>query len=270
MNDPHVDSLTYRLEVPVTGSASVSFDRAPPADFDTPVGRVHVGNQVAHVTPAEHFRTDEEARTATEPFLRAWELSSALALGRPAMRFVFDGATVIDRDPTPGQGEARLVGVAHMTADASLLVQPAAYPAPPADFEVSPLVEAMWLQYQGHLEGRERLTAMAYLCLTLLEDDAGGGHKKTAAKFGIHPGVLDYLGYLVSVVGDVRTARKWKGLREKRPHTGEEEEWIRRVVSAIIRRAGEVAANPSAGRTVLTMSDLPRLSNYPRQRTPKT
>lgn len=127
---------------------------------------------------------------------------------------------------------------------------------------MSPDVDTMWHRYEGYLEGREPLAAMAYACLTLLEASAGGRDRArngAANRYRIEVDVLQTLGRLSSSVGDKETARKFKGLSERRPHTGAERAWMEAAVKALIRRAGEWAFDPGASRPQITMSDLPKL-----------
>jgi hypothetical protein len=99
---------------------------------------------------------------------------------------------------------------------------------------------------------------MAYFCLTVVEERAGG-RDKAAGRYAIEPNVLKTLGRLTSTVGDDKEARKAKGRTERRPHTGAEKAWIEAAVRALIRRAGEWASDPRASLPQIIMSDLPRL-----------
>ena len=103
--------------------------------------------------------------------------------------------------------------------------------------------------------GREPLQTMAYFCLTVLQ--MHGGRAGAAARFGISQGVLATVARLSTEAGDVATARK--ASPQLRALTAEEQGWLEAAVKAMIRRAGEVAAAPSAPRSQLTMSDLPAL-----------
>ncbi len=49
----------------------------------------------------EHYPSERTARISVEEYLRAWEIDVALQRNRASLRFVFDGAKVIDRDPPP-------------------------------------------------------------------------------------------------------------------------------------------------------------------------
>jgi hypothetical protein len=71
--------------------------------------------------------------------------------------------------------------------------------------------------------------------------------------------VLDRLGDLTGDVGDLSGGARKAHLKESRPHTDAELGWIEEVIQALIRRAGEYAADSNAQRTRLTMDDFPAL-----------
>jgi hypothetical protein len=256
MRDPHVASLRYRL---VPGE-TVTFDCPPPVERETGPFRVRLEDGVATFEMLEHHASEETARRCVEEYLRAWEIDVALRSGRAEVRFEFEDADIIDRDPPP-PGTGVVIYAKTATAKAHIAaahVTRSRYPEPPRAFVVSPDVETMWRRYEGYLEGREPLAPMAYFCLTVLVASAGG-RKKAAEKYVISRSVLSSLARLATEVGDERTARKFDHLKDQRPHTGAEKAWIEAAVKALIRRAGERASNPGASLPEFTMSDLPKL-----------
>jgi hypothetical protein len=117
----------------------------------------------------------------------------------------------------------------------------------------------MWKRYEGYSNGRELLLSMASFCLDVLERSSGYSRKRAAKRHKIEFAVLDKLGQMAANLGDNTTARKLSAQSELRPLTPQEERWVRAVVLAMIRRAGEVAANPQQDLPKLTMVDLPVL-----------
>ena len=121
-------------------------------------------------------------------------------------------------------------------------------------------VETLWQRYNNYLDGKEPLPAMAYFCLTLIENKAGGKKKReSAAKlFLIDEEILSTLGNLTTNRGDPKTARK---VPEKGKNmialSNNEEKWIKAAVKILIRRMGELANIQSA--QPITMSDLPKI-----------
>ena len=259
MKDPHVAALRYRVVLAET----VSFDQPPPVERETEAFRMRLADGVATFEMVEHHASEESARRCVQPYLQAWEIDVALRFGGPEISFEFEGADVIDRSPPPpGAGQvihAKAAMAAAGALDATVHVTRRHYPEPPQGFVWCPDVETMWHRYTGYLDGRERLTNMAYACLTVLEASAGG-RKKAAEQYGISDRVLRELGRLTTKIGDKETARKFTDLDECRPHTRAEEAWIEAAVRALIRRAGEWASDSTARLPRLTKSELPKLS----------
>jgi hypothetical protein len=267
MNDPHVESLQYRID-----AVAVEYQTPPPVTVQRPEFRILVSSNRAVVEMIGHTATEEDARTLIEPYLRAWEIWAAANdrhSGVP-MIFVFEGAEIVDRrpDPTPGSvsGAARLSrGVRRVPASISVTVVATAYPSAPQGFEASPDVEVMWLRWNLYRQGREPLASMAYFCLTVIEASVRGkvgrGERNAAAgMYGIGRDVLDRLGELVSVAGAASERRKQaesaKGQKVD-PYKQEEIRWMEAVVKALIVRIGERAFDPSQAFTPLTKSDFP-------------
>ena len=91
--------------------------------------------------------------------MRNWEFVVGLARGPNAFTLSFDRSETVDRNPPPGP--PRL--------SAHAFPQP-----PPAAIKRSPDIDSMYQHYLRHLGGGEQLPAMAYFCLTKLEQMAGG------------------------------------------------------------------------------------------------
>src|SRR6476469_10092983 len=95
MRDPHVDWLSYRLE----SSPTTLFDNPPAIERDTLQFRLSLCDGTATFHLKEHYSTVEEAKNSIAPFLRAWEIDFGLATRPGEMRFLYEDARVIDRDP---------------------------------------------------------------------------------------------------------------------------------------------------------------------------
>lgn len=257
MRDPHVVSLRYKLETVPT----VTFNNPPPVKVETDAFLLCLENGRAFVEMKEHFAAVEAARSAVDPYLHSWELDVALRFGRQEIRFTYEDAEVIDRNPPPpGSPQviqlSAVISATSSSGTATLTVARREYPFPPKHFRANPDVDTLWHRFDGYNQGREPLLAMAYFCLTLLEARAGG--RKNAGKlYRVHKDVLSKLGELTASTGDERTARKLKETSALVPLAPTETRWIEAAVKAIIRRVGEIDANPSLD--VLAMSDLPTL-----------
>ncbi len=256
MTDPHVVALIYRVEHRPT----VSYDKAEPLQHDGPSFRIRVKGGRATFEMKEHHATVEAAREAVKPFILAWELAAGLEQGPDEIRFVFEDAEIIDRDPPPGV-------VIHVPTDhislqdyaPTIHVGRSRYPSPPAGLAVSPDVRSMYERYCGYRQGKEPLAAMAYFCQTVLEASAKGnrGQRRAAAKkYRIDLAALSTLGRLAAKKGG-SGARKAEGTGAD--FSNEEVKWIEEAVKAIIRRVAEVAHDPSRSLKTITMADLPPL-----------
>jgi hypothetical protein len=256
MRDPHVEALRYRLELT---TKDVTFDNPPPVKWETDAFRTHLADGVLNVEMKKHFASLDAARAVVEDFFRAWEIDAALSYGRRYIRFIFENAQLIDRDPPPpGTPQVVQVSTVSMKVHAFLTgiaVTQQQYPEPPRRFRTSPDVETLWQRYEGYLEGREPLLAMANACLTLFEAGAGGRRIEAVRKYNISRRVLRKLGNLASKRGDEKTARKFRSGSTPSPLTPAEITWVEAVVKAIIRRVGEYNSTTSLPK--ITKNDLP-------------
>jgi len=261
MRDPHVVALRYRL-VP---TETISFDQPPTVERDTEAFQIRLADNIVTFEMLEHHASEESARERVEPYLRAWEILDALDKGRPEMSFEFEWADVIDRDPLPpGVGQvihAKAAMAAAGALDATLHFTRSQYPEPPDRFVLSDDVKVMWGRYNAYLNGEERLDAMAYACLSKLEERAGR-REQAAKQYNISSKVLNELGRLTTEVGDEQTARKYRGRKERRSYTRAEQTWIKAALRAVIRRAGQWAYDSEAQWPKLTMNDLPKLPSF--------
>lgn len=259
MNDPHVESLRYRLEL----GPDVKFEAPPPLTHETPAFRIDLKDGTLTATMNEHHPDEKSARNVVEPFLRAWEIDVALRDGRSELHFAFESAETIDRVPTPSAASMTLHGVCTagkmgFASRTKLTLKRARYPDPPIRLTVTPPLEAMWYRYERCQAGREQLLPMAYFCLSVFQHSAEG-RGNAARRYCVHRDVLDRLGELTSECGDLATARKVNAASALRPLTTLEEAWIQDVLRILIRRMGEYAADSRATLKPITMRDLPRL-----------
>lgn len=262
MNDPHVDSLRYRLKT----DKSLEFADPPPLTTETSNLRLRLERNVVTVWPKTHYSSAEDAQEAVEPYLRAWEISEAVRRGRQKFRFEYQSAEVVDRAPSSDIARTARHVVSNFDTVRSIsraVERSSSYPGPPQSFVVSPDVDTMWQRYEQCVQGREPLLSMAYFCLTVLETSArsvpgkGNNRDKALRIYAIQDKVLDKLGELTARLGDDGTARKAGGAG--RPLTSSEGDWIERCVRALIRRVGERAADPQGQFDRITMADLPKL-----------
>jgi hypothetical protein len=257
MRDPHVFSLHYRLE---TGP-QLAFNDPPPVEKETDAFSLRLANGQLRIEMKDHFATAEAARLEVEPFLRSWEIATALQHGANAIRFVFERAEMRDREPSPPGASV----IQPMAAEAVLVgylavhrVTRRQYPDPPEAFVAVPDVLAMWERYEAFVTGRgDLLTNVAWWCLTTIERNSGG-RARASARYAISDHVLVAL-HRLAHVGDEKTARKRFAGQELRRHSPAETAWMEAVVKRIIQRVGELASDPAGKWPKLTMADFPNL-----------
>jgi hypothetical protein len=261
IHDPHVIALHYRLE---TGP-QLTFRNPPPLEHDTSTFTLLLAEGLLRVEPKNHFGTAEEARVAVGPYLRSWEIATAFRDGPGAIRFAYEWAEVIDRAPAPSRGGATGPGLgdALILMGEETLVHLARdrYPEPPDRFQASPEVLALWHRFEQYLASPMQLAAMAHYCLTTLEQSVGGkeARQDAAARYAIDLAVLQQLGQLAAARGASPPARQGPAGEEFRRYTQGEIAWMEAVVTRLIQRLGEWAADPTAHWPLLTMNEFPEL-----------
>jgi hypothetical protein len=97
MRDPHVVALRYKVETTPT----ITFNNPPAVEAEASAFRLRLENDEVTIELKEHFPSIEAARIAVDSFLRSWELDIVLRFGRQEIKFAFEDADVIDRDPPP-------------------------------------------------------------------------------------------------------------------------------------------------------------------------
>src|SRR5215213_3518449 len=218
--DPHVVSLRYRIEPP----EDVTFgDDTGPIERELDAFRLSVTHETATAHMKNHHATEEGAREVVEGYLRTWEIYEAVRPKGCGVKFSFEEAEVVDRDPPPIYATVRAVPAIGSDTRAEVVCE-LRFPDLPEAFAISSDVEVMWTLYEGYLLGRDRLLPMAYTCLTRFKYGAGND-KEAASRYRVSKNVLKQLGRLSSESGDDTTARKWDSRHAHQPLTDIEREW---------------------------------------------
>ena len=252
--DPHVVSLRYRIDSP----EGVTFgDDNGPIEREFDAFRLSVTHETATAHMKDHHATEDRAREVVEGYLRPWEIYEAVRPRGCGVKFSFEGAEVVDRDPPRIYATARAVPTigSHVWAE---VVRELRFPDLPEAFAMSSDVEVMWTLYEGYLLGRDRLLPMAYTCLTRFKYGVGN-NKEAASRYRVSRNVLDKLGTLSTTSGDETMARKWVSGRPPQPLTDREKEWVEDAIRLLIYRAGQYASDRDGEWPKITMKDLPRL-----------
>jgi hypothetical protein len=113
----------------------------------------------------------------------------------------------------------------------------------------------MYQRYKFFRQGKEPLTSMAYMCLTVFEASAKNDRNNAGKKYNVSHNVLNKLAAMCAK-GDEFEARKVPKEGIYDPIKPEEREWIIRAIKILIRRAGEWAYDPEAPLKKITMADI--------------
>jgi hypothetical protein len=256
VRDPHVQAIHYL----VSSGEGISYSNPEPVSFSNHLGTFDLTAGKFRIVPSEHFPDEDEARRAVEPFLRAWEIEADLISNIGMIRFKFDRAEVIDRNPPPpGSSQAiELKGASMVLVSDSVSLHLACtrYPQPPKTFRVTPEVQHAYRRWLGYRLDKEPLQSMAYFVLTQLEE-ATGSRQRAARSFQIGKKVLDTIGKLSSTKGDESTARKAPPGNKFQELSGSEKHWLEEAMRRVVHRLGEHASG--APLAPISLLDLPSL-----------
>ena len=194
----------------------------------------------------DHYQDEVSARAAVRDYIEEWEFQADLSIGAGNFRLEFIRAEIVDRDPVLGDrhvpswvtlGSIRFPAIP-VSVD---------YPSPPAEVTVDTedmLFAAMRQRYEAYSRDSAALTAVAYFCLTCLDQTVpqGGGRKEAAALYGIPYRDLQRAGALTDRKGGRQGARKAKAI--KSDLSDEETTFLVDMVKLMIRRRGEGDSGP--------------------------
>ena len=259
MNDPHVKALHYR----VVTSKNADYKGAEPIKQTTDEFEFNLDGSRAVFEMKKHYATALEARRPVDQYLRSWDILIGIEHDPEDLYLVYEYADIIDRAPKIREGKtinlrAHIANHVMVSESVSIHISRGKYPPLPLNFRSSSDVETMYLRYKSFCQNREPLTSMAYMCLTVLEVSAGG-RPEAAQQYNIDWEVLDTLGKLSSTKGSPEEIRKFRKNGTFVPLSSKEREWIRQVIKALIRRAGEYAFGQIEKLKQITMKDFPEL-----------
>ena len=253
MNDPHVEALEYSIQY---GPDIIDWSCAAPMHVQEKDFDVRAENGRVRIEFKTHYASEQEARSALEEsYIPNWEFDVGLVRGPNAFALRFERSQIVDRNPPPGPPPLRISArTGYATGSLNLAPPtPPAFQEPPRDeIKRTPSVESVFQHYLRHYRGAETLPAMAYFCLTVL-DQMAGGRDKAAAYFGISRNALAHIRKLSTEKGgDV--ARKAEGLDT--PYSPDEKQFLRSAIKALIRRAAQVECGLDPTRKKITLDDI--------------
>ena len=268
MNDPHVKALHYW----VNHDDSVSYANAKLPEYDNELFHIEAKDRKVTIKPKSHYSSEEEARVASEDFIRHWEFEAALESGSSRFSLSFLNAEVIDRNPDPDPpGVIRInANPVHFHVSVSsprVTIGKATYPGLPAELKVNPeipLVQTMLTRLDMYHRGRDLLGPMAYFCLTALENSVAESDanvrksqrkNKTTEYYNISNNVFDEVRKLSSYKGGLEAR---KGDAANKDFTQKEKTFLVSAIQTFIRRAAQKSANPDVALPKITLADLPK------------
>ena len=256
MRDPHVQAIHYI----VSSGEGISYHNPEPVSFSNHLGTFDLSDGKLRIVPSEHFPAEGEDCQAVEPFLEAWKIEADLTSHTGMIRFKFDRAEVIDRNPPP-QGSSQVIELMGISLGVvgdsiSCHLTCSKYPPPPKTFHATPEVQHAYRRWLGYQLGKEPLQSMAYFVLTLLQS-ATGSRQSAARSFQIDERVLGTIGRLSSTKGDESTARKATTGDQFQELSGSEKGWLEAAIRRVVQRLGEHASG--APLTTISLNDLPNL-----------
>lgn len=263
MNDPHVEALIYVVE----HDSTVTYDDATPVEVDRPEFLVTIEERHARFEIKEHYATVSEAQAAVQPYIDQWKFEEELRVGPGQFTLRFEKPDIKDRQPTPGVfvGTPAPIRFTFRLSKATGTVS-RPYPKPPSETPMEvhdPDVQTMLHRYIGYRREREKLSSMAYFCLTMLEYKFKGNRRNKAAEhFHTDRDVLNNVGRLTGDKAgkggrDVRKAIDYVGIPDD--YATDEKQFLEEAIKLLIIQAARVAANSDADIPHLTMADLPPL-----------
>lgn len=264
MNDPHVVALLYTIE----HGPSVDYREAEPQDYEEKHFSVRIEDEQVCFTMKAHYATEEKAREAVREYIERWEFKVCLQQGPNRFKLEFERSQREDRSPRPAPkvppGTLSITGIRVRAGRATgrvgkIVVEKkdkrSPYPSPARGLKITPDVESMQERLRDYRKDGKELGSRTNFCLTVLQD-AGGGRKAVAKKYGIAFEVLSKIGSLCNNKG-ASQARKNTGA--KNPFTPSETRFLEEAMVVLIRRAAEVAYDPHKSRDTIKLSDLPDL-----------
>lgn len=252
MNDPHVVALIYRVK----HSEGTNFDEAKPLEFETSQFSVRLENGTARFALKEDYSDVTEARSSIEPSIHMWEMWDSLNPELSGFGLEYSTSEIVDRNPPLGNyGHLVLSGIRISTPvvkNSGRLY----YPEPPTEqAAMNADIEVMAYRHWLYRQDRDTLAAMAYFCLTVLENSTGrltNKRKHAALQYYVDPKVLNKLGNLTNSKGG-RNARKGRGVEQD--FAPSEQMWIELTIKRLIRRAADVAHSPNRKLPIITMDE---------------
>lgn len=201
MNDPHVESLTYK----VMFRKDVDYSKASPLTEETENFVFTINQENALFKMKTHFSREEEAKKVTDKFLETCSIYWGLQNCPDEISFLYETVEIIDRQKNQDKHPIKYISgtiTGYNEIEVDFRISKSKFLSAPRDFVINPDLETIYNRYKGYLENKEPLTSMAYFCLTVLEEGQGRKVRKDVAKiYQIDFNILNKWGDLSSEKG---------------------------------------------------------------------
>ena len=254
-----IKSLHYK----VIPGRSADYDKTPKIIEETDEFVLRMDKDQAVFKMKGHYSSLEEAKSVVEDYLERWKVIIGLEHDPGDLDFRYNAYEfeLIHQDGKKSIASAYAADIINFSEKMEVQLSRDKFPVRPDKFKLSPDVITMYERYKLYRKGKESLTSMAYMCLTVLEASArtyseynqnNNLRGKASHQYNIEYDVLNELGKL-TVKGDELEARKVPKNGVLKPLTQKERDWIIRTIKVLIRRAGEWADDPSGKHSLITM-----------------
>jgi len=260
---PRIDKLYYK----VITAKSVDYDKASNVSEETDEFVLTMDKDQAVFKMKCLYSSVEEAKSVIEDYLERWKVVIGLEHDPGDLDFQYD---TFEFEQVVQDGKNVVVHAVPLITKSFIIGSPEIherrneFPKRLGKFKLSPDVLTMYERFKRYRQGKENLTSMAYMCLTVLEESSrnSSNHNKrnnprgkASYRYSIDYDVLDKLGELTAR-GEELEARKAPKNGTLKPLTPQERDWIIRAVKAMIRRAGEWAYDPDGQHGLITMEQI--------------
>jgi hypothetical protein len=210
---------------------------------------VEIKNGLAVFHLKRHFPSLETAERTVSEFLRSFDADEIFQSSEP-VKFDFQAGRM-------QSGSSIYVGLQFSINIVGALAEANTRERTPWQRPTvgeTPEGRALLARYEAYKAGSEQLTTVAYVCLSHLQDKAGG-RKKGAALYLVDQDVLDRIGTLSSEHGDLSSARKIDSTSSRQPLNPSDIHWLETATRRVIKRISEIEAGEDLKQ--IKMSDLP-------------
>ncbi len=239
-----------------------SYEKAVKLEKDYPNFKFLLDHFELEIILHKDYLSEDVARAEVEPILKNWETYIDLVHERNELRFKYSHAEIIETE-LGTEDEKRIISVTDTavvscSVEVKIITHRSNYPEPPNNFILSYDVSSLIHRFNNSMDDKEPLTSMAYFCLTLIENKAGGKNQ-AVNKFNIDEKVLRKIGELTSTRGDYTEARKIDPNSKLAGFQPKEKNWLIQTLKKLIIRIGEYDFNPNGNFQKIEMNQLPPL-----------